>query len=206
MGRLQGSLLVLISQKVFFGKNVPTAFKHYIYNELHFVEGTLTFDDLGVPIFYSKLRACHLRNMTEKILGKFDRWSGSLLSLGGRGCLVNSVIASSLTHCMMVYRWSRVLLKQIDVAMRNFIWNGDVNKQSRGGMWLGLGFVLLTKKGTWSSIDTSIKRGVFILVSLGNYERERPWAQFYPSKTHHFRRERCEIFYILFNMAWFESD
>lgn len=96
------------------------------------VEGRVPFAYLEVPIFSSKPRITHLRHLADKIISKFDRWSGSLLSLAGRVCLVNSVIVSSLTHSMMVYRWPRALLKQVDVAMRNFIWNGDVNKQSCG--------------------------------------------------------------------------
>lgn len=45
---------------------------------------------------------------------------------------MNSVITLSLTHSMMVYRWTRPQLKIGDMAMRNFIWNDDINKCNYG--------------------------------------------------------------------------
>ncbi|KAL8494369.1 hypothetical protein ACS0TY_025254 [Phlomoides rotata] len=48
--------------------------------------------------------------------------------MAGRICLVNSIIASSLFHLMLVYRWPRSLLDQIERAMRNFIWTGNIDK------------------------------------------------------------------------------
>lgn len=81
------------------------------------MEGTIHFLYLGVPIFFRKPREAHLRPIAEKIMGKFDHSSGSILSLTGRVCLINSVITSSLTHCMKVYRWPRKLLKKVNVGM-----------------------------------------------------------------------------------------
>lgn len=74
----------------------------------------------------------HLNPIADKILLKFDKWSGALLSLAGRIYLVNSVIASSLTDSMMVYRWPRALLKRVDRAIRNFVWKGNILQNSYG--------------------------------------------------------------------------
>ncbi|KAL8520047.1 hypothetical protein ACS0TY_010833 [Phlomoides rotata] len=84
-------------------------------------EGSLSFSYLGVPIFRGSPRTCHLATMADSIIAKFSKWKGHSLSLAGRKCMVNSVIAASLVHSMMVYYWSRSLLKRIESAMRNFL-------------------------------------------------------------------------------------
>lgn len=125
-GYSSGQFVSPSKSKVFFAQQVSGAFKHLFFNTLHFVEGTVPFIYLGVLIFFGRPKMAHLNSIADKILLKFDRWSGSLLSMAGRICLVNSVIVSSLTHSMMVYRWPRKLLKRVDRAMRNFVWNGDI--------------------------------------------------------------------------------
>lgn len=131
-GESSGQVVSPSKSRVFFGKKITDAFKHYFFNALRFAEGTVPFIYLGVPIFLGNPKLLHLKPTADKILMKFDKWSGSLLSLAGRICLVNSVIASSLTHSMMVYRWPRKLLKQVDRAMRNFIWKGNISLKSYG--------------------------------------------------------------------------
>lgn len=133
-GNSSGQIVSPSKSRVFFGRQIQEEFRHYFFRSLHFVEGSFPFSYLGVPIFTGKLRVVHLRPVANKILEKFDRWSGNSLSLAGRVCLVNNVIASSLTHSMMVYKWPRQLLKEVDVAMRNFVWTGDKNKTKHGVM------------------------------------------------------------------------
>ncbi|KAL8474055.1 hypothetical protein ACS0TY_030778 [Phlomoides rotata] len=92
--------------------------------------GALPFDYLGVPIFRGTPRVHHLSRLVDSVIYKFSRWKGSTLSLAGRKCLINSVIAASLVHSMMVYHWPHSLLKKVDTAMRNFLWKGDIAKKS----------------------------------------------------------------------------
>lgn len=49
--------------------------------------------------------------------------------MAGRICLVESLILGSLVHSMMVYRWPGSLLKELDSAIRNFLWTGDVSQR-----------------------------------------------------------------------------
>lgn len=127
-GEASGQIINLEKSQIFYGQQLTTGFKHFVFHTLGFTEGSLPINYLGVPIFIGKPKITHLQQTADRIIRKFDRWSGALLSLAGRVCLINSVIASSLTHSMMVYRWPRALLKTIDVAMRNFLWNGDISK------------------------------------------------------------------------------
>ncbi|KAL8503396.1 hypothetical protein ACS0TY_022218 [Phlomoides rotata] len=133
-GAASGQLVSPSKSRVFYGKYMTMNIKHLIHSRLHFVQGSLSLNYLGVPIFGGKPTASVLRPTVDKILAKLNRWSGSMLSMAGRACLVKSVISSSLTHSMMVYRWPRSLLKIVDVAMRNFVWNGDIAKTSHGSV------------------------------------------------------------------------
>lgn len=86
-----GQIVSPSKSRVFFGKHVSLAFKHYFSNSLGFVEGSIPFVYWGFPFFFGKPKVRHLNSIADKILLKFDKWSGKILSLAGRICLVNSV-------------------------------------------------------------------------------------------------------------------
>ncbi|XP_057795996.1 uncharacterized protein LOC131012095 [Salvia miltiorrhiza] len=113
---------------IYFSAKVHAVTKRSILRDLNFVNGVAPFTYLGVPIFDGRVRASYFRPIHDRILAKFSRWRGRLLSMAGRLCLVKSVIQSSITHSMMVYKWPRSLLKDLDDKCRNFIWTGDVRK------------------------------------------------------------------------------
>lgn len=83
---------------------------------------------LGVSIFRGRPKVEHLVGLADSVVNKFSRWKGHTLSLAGRRCLINNVIAASLVHSMMVYKWPRPLLQKVESAMWNFLWPGNVNK------------------------------------------------------------------------------
>ncbi|KAL8555719.1 hypothetical protein ACS0TY_003509 [Phlomoides rotata] len=83
--------------------------------------GSFSMSYLGVPIFRGPPRVCHLAPLADSIISRFAKWKGHSMSLAGRKCFINSVIAASLVHSMMVYFWPRTLLKKIKTAMRNFL-------------------------------------------------------------------------------------
>lgn len=73
-----------MNSRVFYGNLVHEDLKHFLLRTLQFVEGSMSFTYLGVPIFMGKLKAIHLWPLANNILDKFDRWSGKTLSLVGR--------------------------------------------------------------------------------------------------------------------------
>ncbi|KAL8463491.1 hypothetical protein ACS0TY_034224 [Phlomoides rotata] len=115
--------------KAYFSKHVPLHIRRYAHTTLGISVGELPFTYLGVPLFRGVPKAVHLRGIADRILGKFATWKGTALSMVGRICLLNSVIASSLVHSMMVYKWPRSLLNNIDRAMRCFVWTGKIEAQ-----------------------------------------------------------------------------
>ncbi|KAL8535288.1 hypothetical protein ACS0TY_011058 [Phlomoides rotata] len=92
--------------------------------------GSLPMSYLEVPIFRGAPRVCHLASLADSIISKFAKWKGHSLSLAGRKCMINSVIAASLVYSMMVYYWPRTLMKKIETAMRNFLWTGDITRRN----------------------------------------------------------------------------
>lgn len=81
--------------RVYFGNAVSPAVRSEVRDRLQFIVGSFPFTYLGVPIFRGVPRHAHLLPIADKIISKFDKWSGRHLSMAGRICLVNSVIYSS---------------------------------------------------------------------------------------------------------------
>lgn len=71
----------------------------------------------------------HLNAIADGIITKFSKWKGHTLSLTGRRCLINSVIASSLVHSVMVYKWLGSLIQRMEIATCNFLLTGDITKK-----------------------------------------------------------------------------
>lgn len=114
---------------ILFGPSATPSFNHYITRCTSISAGSLLFTYLGVPIFCGALKIEYLAPIADSILDKFNRWRRHTLSLAGRRCLINSVIASSLVHTMMIYRWPRTLLQRLEVAIRCYLWTGNVTKK-----------------------------------------------------------------------------
>ncbi|XP_057803758.1 uncharacterized protein LOC131019091 [Salvia miltiorrhiza] len=128
-GSISGQICSMEKSHVYFGDKTPNRLRRHIINILNFRKGSLPFNYLGVPIFSGRVKASFLRAIHDRIILKVARWKGMQLSMAGRICLVKSVIQSSITHSMMVYRWPRSLIKDLDLKCRNFIWTGDVSKR-----------------------------------------------------------------------------
>jgi len=82
-----------------------------------------------VPIFKGKPKVSHLQPVADKIKAKLSAWKASLLSMAGRVQLVRSIIQSMLIYSISIYSWPMSLIKEVEKHMRNFIWNGDVDKR-----------------------------------------------------------------------------
>lgn len=68
-----GQFVSPMKSRVFYGQQVAADIRHLLATSLHFVEGSLPFIYLGVPIFLGKPKTLHLQSIADKILGKFDR-------------------------------------------------------------------------------------------------------------------------------------
>jgi len=56
-------------------------------------------------------------------------WNASLLSIAERVQLVKSIIQSMLIHTISVYDWPNSFINDLEQAIRNFIWSGNIDKR-----------------------------------------------------------------------------
>ncbi|XP_026443572.1 uncharacterized protein LOC113343651 [Papaver somniferum] len=83
---------------------------------------------LGIQPKPGIVRHIHVRQVVEKIMDKLAGWKGKLLSFQDRLVLIRSVIASYVIHSMDIYKWPASIIKQVERAIRNFLWSGDAEK------------------------------------------------------------------------------
>ncbi|KAL8464676.1 hypothetical protein ACS0TY_034253 [Phlomoides rotata] len=129
-GSLFGQLYNPTKSKVYCSLAVNRRIINYMLHCTCITIGFLPFTYLGVPLCRGSPRTCHLTALADSIISKFSKWKGHSLSLAGRKCVVNIVIAASLVHSMMINYWPRSFLKKVETAMRNFIWTGDISKRN----------------------------------------------------------------------------
>ncbi|XP_019432511.1 PREDICTED: uncharacterized protein LOC109339510 [Lupinus angustifolius] len=78
-----------------------TSITNHRRTTLGFVQGTLPFIYLGIPLFKGKPKKLHLQPIADRIINKLSNWKGASLSLIGR-------------------------VELVDTCVRNFIWSGDI--------------------------------------------------------------------------------
>ncbi|XP_026433401.1 uncharacterized protein LOC113330803 [Papaver somniferum] len=84
---------------------------------------------MGIQLKPGIMRHIHVRQVVEKIMDKLAGWKGKLLSFQARLVLIRSVISSYVIHSMVVYKWPCNIIKQVERAIRNFLWSGDAEKR-----------------------------------------------------------------------------
>ncbi|KAL8529336.1 hypothetical protein ACS0TY_006665 [Phlomoides rotata] len=151
---LSGQIYNPAKSTVYYGTAVTRRVRRMMLRITGISHGSLPISYLGVPLFKGPPRTGHLAALADSIISKFSKWKGHSLSLAGRKCLINSVIAASLVHSMMIYYWPRTLLKKIEDVMLNFHWKDMTLLHSRfiteGGKPRNL--------GRPSSIEPGIRR------------------------------------------------
>ncbi|XP_026419460.1 uncharacterized protein LOC113315387 [Papaver somniferum] len=83
---------------------------------------------MGIQLKPGIVRHIHVRQVVEKIMDKLAGWKGKLLSFQARLVLIRSVIASYVIHSMAIYKWPCNIIKQVERAIRNFLWSGEKRK------------------------------------------------------------------------------
>ncbi|XP_057808799.1 uncharacterized protein LOC131023270 [Salvia miltiorrhiza] len=136
-GELSGQICSPVKSRIFFADRVSPALKNDILRSLGFSMGGLPVTYLCVLLFVGRIKASYFAAIHDRIIQKFARWKGIQHSMVGRICLVRSVIQSSVTHSMMIYRWPKSLIYSLDRCCRNFIWTGCIDtKPSCSVSWL----------------------------------------------------------------------
>lgn len=79
---------------------------------------------LGVPLHWKKLSTSDWQPLITKIENRLQTWKYSLLSLGGRVTLLNSVLTSIPLYWLSIYRLPVNIRHKIDRIRKKFLWSG----------------------------------------------------------------------------------
>ncbi|XP_058746486.1 uncharacterized protein LOC131619404 [Vicia villosa] len=91
--------------------------------------GSNPLNYLGVLLLKDKPKKVFLQPITDKVIIKLAMRKGSLLSFAGRVELVKSYIQGMLSHSMVIYAWPLSLIRDLERAIKRFLWSGDTSKQ-----------------------------------------------------------------------------
>lgn len=80
---------------------------------------------LGVPLHWKKLSTSEWQPLITKIENRLQTWKGSLLSLGGRVTLLNSVLSAIPIYWLSIYRLPVNIRSKIDRIRKKFLWAGS---------------------------------------------------------------------------------
>jgi hypothetical protein len=97
--------------------------------------------------------------LLEKIENKLKGWQGSILSLGGRLVLLNSVMSSVPLYWMTVYRVPITIRKKIDKLRRRFLWFGGSSVKKK------------LSPISWDVVCRKKKNGGMGVLHLGNMNK-----------------------------------
>ena len=128
-GELSGQCISYEKSKIFFGNSFSQPCINSLLNVFPLSRGFLPVCYLGVPLFQGSPKRRFLQSIADKIRDRFSQWKGNSLSIAGRLTLINSVIASSFIHSFSIYKWPASLLKELDSAIRNYLWSGNISER-----------------------------------------------------------------------------
>ncbi|XP_026428826.1 uncharacterized protein LOC113324751 [Papaver somniferum] len=100
-----------------------------IYNYLGMERAMFPDKCLGIQLKPGIIRHIHVHKVVEKIMDKLAGWKGKLLSFQARLVLIKSVISSYVIHSMDVYKWTCTFIKQVERAIRDFLWSRNAEKR-----------------------------------------------------------------------------
>lgn len=94
VGRLGIHIWASTRQNPKFSKQVSRIAQIRLLRIMGIPCGTILFTYLGVPLFIGKPRRAYFQPVADRILGKLAKWKGSLFSMAGRICLIDSFVHS----------------------------------------------------------------------------------------------------------------
>lgn len=89
------------------------------------------FTYLGCPMFYTRRKMDHYRDLMSKILDKLQSWKGNLLSIGRRAVLISHVLQSMPIHLLSVVNPPNCVIKKLAKLFARFFWSNYIDGRSR---------------------------------------------------------------------------
>lgn len=98
-------------------------------------KGNLPTKYLGLPLFKGAPKNVTFQYLISKIKSRLQGWKASCMSQAARLILIKHVLSSIPIYATMVYKLPKSILKEIEKAMRNFLWRQDSTKALAAVKW-----------------------------------------------------------------------
>ncbi|XP_074282633.1 uncharacterized protein LOC141607172 [Silene latifolia] len=113
-----------LKSNIYFN-GVSSSVKADILQVSGFLEGSLLFKYLGVPISVGRLSIKNCSILIQKVNKRIRGYAAKKLSYSGRLTLVNSVLSTLYTYWANIFVLPKGVLKKIEALCRNFLWDGS---------------------------------------------------------------------------------
>ena len=126
-GQTSGLIVNASKSSIFFG-GTKHSVKSQILRDSGFVEGTIPFRYLGVPLSPHRLLASQFSPLLQSLERSIQSWMGKNLSYAGRLELLKSVLSGIIQFWLAIFPIPSTVIAQITSICRNFLWTGDIKK------------------------------------------------------------------------------
>ncbi|XP_059277620.1 uncharacterized protein LOC132031700 [Lycium ferocissimum] len=130
------------------------------------------FTYLGVPIYYSRRKIEHYKEISDKVSNRLFSWTGKLLSIGGRITLIKHVLQSMPIHLLSACDPPAGVLANLHRMFAKFFWSKSIGNSSKHWTsWTvlchpyeegGLGFRSLQDLKKEHAVLVGWKRGIYV--------------------------------------------
>ncbi|CAK8578548.1 unnamed protein product [Lathyrus sativus] len=147
-----GLMLNATKSRIYFG-GVEENVKDAILQKTLFVEGSLPFKYLGVPLTTKRLSINHYMILVDKIVDRVRHWSTKLLSYAGRLQLIKSITFAIANYWLQCLPLPKYVLKKINTICRTFLWTSGLEPSNRSPV-------------AWKTVCKPVKYGGMNIINL----------------------------------------
>ncbi|XP_074292529.1 uncharacterized protein LOC141619413 [Silene latifolia] len=104
---------------------VASELKNDIQQATSFVEGSLPFRYLGVPIQAGRLTKLECNALVERMVNRIRSIGAKKLSYAGRVVLINSVLNTLYSYWAGMFIIPKGVIRRIEGICRNYLWDGS---------------------------------------------------------------------------------
>ncbi|XP_034926097.1 uncharacterized protein [Populus alba] len=123
-------LKVNFSKSSIFGVGIEDHVCDYTAQTLRCKQGHLPFKYLGLPIGANSCRLLMWNPIIQNISSRLVAWKGKLLSIGGRLCLIKSVLSNLPIYFLSLFPMPVAVSTAIEKKFRCFLWSGKEEGKS----------------------------------------------------------------------------
>ncbi|GJT90597.1 RNA-directed DNA polymerase, eukaryota, reverse transcriptase zinc-binding domain protein, partial [Tanacetum coccineum] len=125
-----------LGKSIIFCGNMDKGDIERILHILPFKQGKLPMRYLGVPLVAKKIGVKDCKCLLDKIKDRISCWKNNSLSYAGRTQLLASVLASIQVYWASVFRFPKMVIKDMERLFKGFLWNkGELQRGKARVSW-----------------------------------------------------------------------